>query len=93
MPKKPKANIYTKTGTRKCKISMRFENFSTTFVRNSCSTIEYLGEWEMLYNPNFNCTEFGTFRNMAASNNFVLSVKTWIETTNAIGIFSKAMAW
>jgi hypothetical protein len=26
------------------------------------STIEYLGEWEMLYNPNFNCTEFGTFR-------------------------------
>ena len=27
------------------------------------STIEYLGEWEMLYNPNFNCTEFGTFRN------------------------------
>ena len=30
--------------------------------------IEYLGEWEMLYNPNFNCTEFGTFRNMAGSN-------------------------
>ena len=54
------------------------------------STIEYLGEWEMLYNPNFNCTEFGTFRNMAGSNNFVLSVKTWIENTNAIGIFSKA---
>ena len=42
------------------------------------STIEYFGEWEMLYNPNFNCTEFGTFRNMACSNNFVLSVKTWI---------------
>lgn len=54
------------------------------------STIEYLGEWEMLYNPNFNCTEFGTFRNMAGSNNFVLSVKTWIEKTGAIGIFSKA---
>ena len=44
----------------------------------------------MLYNPNFNCTEFGTFRNMAGSNNFVLSFKTWIEKTNAIGIFSKA---
>ena len=54
------------------------------------STIEYLGEWEMLYNPNFNCTEFGTFRNMAGSNNFVLSVKTWIEKTGATGIFSKA---
>ncbi|MDE7228264.1 MAG: KilA-N domain-containing protein [Treponemataceae bacterium] len=54
------------------------------------STIEYLGEWELLYNPNFNCTEFGTIKNMAGSNNFVLSVKTWIESTNAIGIVSKA---
>lgn len=54
------------------------------------NTIEYLGEWEKLYNPAFNCTEFGTIRNMAGSNNFVLSVKTWIEKTGAIGIFSKA---
>jgi hypothetical protein len=54
------------------------------------STLEYLGEWEMLYNPVFNCTEFGTIKNMAGSNNFVLSVKTWIEKTGAIGIVSKA---
>ena len=54
------------------------------------STIEYLGEWEMLYNPDFNCTEFGTIKNTAGSNNFVLSVKTWIERTNATGIRSKA---
>ncbi|WP_455591994.1 KilA-N domain-containing protein [Bacteroides sp.] len=54
------------------------------------STLEYIGEWEMLYNPNFNCTEFGTIKNMAGSNNFVLSVKTWIEQTGAIGIISKA---
>ena len=54
------------------------------------STIEYLGEWEMLYNPDFNCTEFGTIKNAAGSNNFVLSVKTWIERTSAIGIHSKA---
>ena len=54
------------------------------------STIEYLGEWELLYNPDFNCTEFGTIKNAAGSNNFVLSVKTWIEKTNAIGIRSKA---
>ena len=53
------------------------------------NTIEYLGEWEALYNPNFNYTEFGTIRNMAGSNNFVLSVKHWIERTNAIG--SKAI--
>ena len=54
------------------------------------STIEYLGEWEMLYNPDFNCTEFGTIKNAAGSNNFVLSVKAWIERTSAIGIHSKA---
>ncbi len=45
---------------------------------------------EMLYNPDFNYTEFGTIKNAAGSNNFVLSVKTWIERTNAIGIRSKA---
>ena len=54
------------------------------------STIKYRGEWEMLYNPDFNCTEFGTIKNAAGSNNFVLSVKTWIERTGAIGIRSKA---
>ena len=54
------------------------------------STIEYIGEWELLYNHNFNYTEFGTIKNMAGSNNFVLSVKNWIEKTNAIGIIAKA---
>ena len=54
------------------------------------STIEYLGEWEMLYNPNFNCIEFDTIKNAAGSNNFVLSVKAWIQRTGAIGIMSKA---
>ena len=39
------------------------------------STIEYLGEWEMLYNPNFNCTEFDTIRNQAGLNSFKISVK------------------
>lgn len=54
------------------------------------STIEYLGEWEALYNPDFNYTEFGTIKNAAGSNNFVLSVKNWLEITNAIGITAKA---
>lgn len=54
------------------------------------STIEYLGEWEALYCPGFNYTEFGTIRNAAGSNNFVLSVKQWIEHTGAIGISAKA---
>lgn len=54
------------------------------------STIEYLGEWEALYNKDFNYTEFGTIKNAAGSNNFVLSVKNWIEATGAIGITAKA---
>lgn len=54
------------------------------------STIEYIGEWEALYNPDFNYTDFGTIKNAAGSNNFVLSVKNWIEATNAIGVTAKA---
>jgi hypothetical protein len=54
------------------------------------STIEYIGEWEVLFNSDFNYTEFGTIKNMAGSNNFVLSVKQWIERTGAIGITAKA---
>jgi len=53
------------------------------------STIEYIGEWEALFNPNFNYTEFGTIKNTSGSNNFVLSVKQWIEKTGAIGIAAK----
>jgi KilA-N domain len=54
------------------------------------STIEYLGEWEALYNPDFNYTEFGTIKNSAGSNNFALSVKQWIESTGANGLTAKA---
>ena len=54
------------------------------------STIEYLGEWEALYNPDFNYTEFGTIKNEAGSNNLVLSVKQWIESTGAIGLTATA---
>jgi hypothetical protein len=54
------------------------------------STIEYIGEWELLFNPDFNYTEFGTIKSSSGSNNFVLSVKQWIEKTNAIGITAKA---
>jgi hypothetical protein len=53
------------------------------------STIEYLGEWEALYTPDFNYTEFGTIKNAAGNNNFVLSVKQWTEITGAKGIVAK----
>jgi len=54
------------------------------------NTIEYVGEWEAIYNQGFNYTEFGTIKNSAGSNNFVLSVKNWIERTGAIGLTAKA---
>jgi len=54
------------------------------------STIEYLGLWESIYNPNFNSVDFEAFRANAGSNTFTMSPKKWIESTNAIGIESKA---
>ncbi len=53
-------------------------------------TIEFLGLWESMYNPNFKPIEFDRFKNEAGSNAFTLSPKKWIEATNAIGIMSKA---
>lgn len=46
------------------------------------STIEYLGEWEMLYNPIFNYTEFGTIKNSAGSNNAIQQMKVLETSTN-----------
>lgn len=56
-------------------------------VRN---TIEYLGAWEQLNNPNFNSIEFDAFRNQSGLNSFILTPGQWVEKTNAIGIYSKA---
>lgn len=54
------------------------------------STIEFLGLWEELNNPNFKGVEFDSFRNEAGSNAFTLSPQKWIDATNAIGILSKS---
>jgi len=56
----------------------------------SRSTIEFLGLWEKIYNPDFKGVEFDSFMYQAGSNSFVLSPSKWIESTNAIGIISKA---
>jgi hypothetical protein len=53
------------------------------------NTIEFLGAWESINNPDFNSTEYGIIRNEAGGNNYVLSVKKWIEATNAIGLVAK----
>ena len=56
----------------------------------SRSTIEFLGLWETLNNPEFKLVEFDQFRNEAGANHFVLSPSKWIESTNAIGLISRA---
>ena len=56
----------------------------------SRNTIEYLGVWEQLHNPNFNPIEFDGFRNQAGLHSFSLTPKEWVQKTNAIGIYSKA---
>lgn len=56
----------------------------------SRSTIEFIGLWEKLCNPDFKPLEFERFRNEAGSNYFVLSPQRWIEATNARGIISKS---
>ena len=55
----------------------------------SKNTIEFLGLWEVLNNPNFKGVEFDHFKNEAGYNSFTLSPKKWIESTNAIGLISK----
>ena len=50
------------------------------------NTIEFLGIWESLYNPNFNPLEFEGVKKEAGLNAFTLSPKKWIERTDAIGI-------
>ena len=59
------------------------------WMRNR-NTIEFLGIWESLYNPDFKHLEFEVFRKEAGLNAFTLSPKKWIETTNAIGLTSKS---
>lgn len=53
-------------------------------------TIEFLGLWETIYNPNFKGVEFDSFRKEAGTNAFTLSPQRWIKNTNAIGIVSKS---
>ena len=53
-------------------------------------TIQYMGLWEQLNNPNFNRVEFDTFKSEAGHNYFTMTPKKWIDGVNAIGMISKA---
>ena len=63
--------------------------FVTDWLRNR-NTIEFLGIWEEIHNPNFNYGEFAIIKSQAGLNSYKISVKEWVEKTNAIGITSKA---
>lgn len=63
--------------------------FFSNWLRNR-NTVEFLGIWERVYNPNFNCAEFDIIKSQAGLNSFRLSAKEWMEKTNAVGIIAKA---
>jgi hypothetical protein len=59
--------------------------FISDWLRNR-NTVEFLGIWESVYNPNFNYGEFDIIKSQAGLNSYRLSVKEWVEKTNAIGL-------
>jgi hypothetical protein len=60
-----------------------------SWMRNR-NTLEFIGIWEELHNPNFKGNEFVTFKSQAGLNSFNLTPSKWIKATNAIGIISKS---
>jgi hypothetical protein len=65
------------------------ETMIYSWMRNR-NTLEFIGIWEELNNPDFKGNEFVTFKSMAGLNSFNLTPRKWIDATNAIGIISKA---
>ena len=65
------------------------EFFVADWLRNR-NTLEYIGIWEQVYNPDFNYGEFATIKNQAGLNRFKISVKEFVEKTHAISLQAKA---
>lgn len=63
--------------------------FVSDWLRNR-NTVEFLGIWESIYNPDFNYGEFAIIKSKAGLNNYKISIKEWCEKTNAIGIKANA---
>jgi hypothetical protein len=63
--------------------------FISDWLRNR-NTVEYLGIWESVYNPNFNYGEFAIIKSQVGLNSYKLSVKDWVGKTNAIGLKATA---
>ena len=65
------------------------EFFISDWLRNR-NTVEYLGIWERIHNPDFNYGEFAIIKSSAGLNSYKISVKEWVSKTNAIGVTAKA---
>lgn len=63
--------------------------FISDWLRNR-NTVEYLGIWESVHNPAFNYGEFATIKSQAGLNSYKISVREWVEKTNAIGLKATA---
>ena len=63
--------------------------FISDWLRNR-NTVEYLGIWERVHNPDFNYGEFATIKSQAGLNRYKISIKEWVQKTNAIGLIAKA---
>ncbi|MBX3006829.1 MAG: KilA-N domain-containing protein [Melioribacteraceae bacterium] len=83
------AEFISLTDIAKSRDPERTDYIIQNWLRNR-NTIEFIGLWETLHNPNFNSIEFDGFRNQAGLNSFSLTPSKWIERTNSIGIISKS---
>jgi hypothetical protein len=77
------------TDIARYKDAERTDYLISNWLRNR-NTVEFLGIWEQLHNPDFNPIEFDGIKNQTGLNSFILTAKQWIERTRAIGLVSKA---
>ena len=87
--KKNESDYISLTDIAKYKDQERTNYVIQNWMRNR-STIEFLGLWEKINNPEFKGIEFDAFRSEAGSNSFSLTPQRWVNSTNAKGIIAKA---
>jgi hypothetical protein len=84
-----KEDYISLTDLARYKDAINTDDIIKNWLRNR-NTIELLGFWELLHNPDFKPVEFDGFRKQAGLNSFTMTPKKWLETTNSIGIVSKS---
>lgn len=86
---KEKLTYISLTDMARSKDPQRTNYIIQNWMRNR-NTIEFIGLWEIIHNPDFKRIEFDAFKNESGLNSFSLTPQRWIDTTNAIGIISKS---